>query len=61
MARKVMTLRVNDLVEDRSLFSGEGYVAHISGNEIHVRFSNGIEEVIPEDQFRRHSKRKWLV
>jgi hypothetical protein len=60
-SRKVMTLRVNDRVEDRSLFSGEGVVAYLSGNEVHVRFDNGIEEVIPEDHFRHHSNRKWLV
>lgn len=61
MARRLMTLRINDRVEDRSMFSGEGHIIYLSGNEVRVRFKNGIEETITEDQFRHHSGRKWLV
>lgn len=61
MARPVMTLRVNDRVEDRSLFSGEGRVLYISGTEARVAFDNGGEEAIDLELFRRLGTRRWKI
>jgi hypothetical protein len=61
MAKPVMTLRVHDRVEDRSLFSGAGEIVYLRGNEVFVRFDDGSEEAVDEELFVPHADRVWLI
>jgi hypothetical protein len=61
MAEPVMTLRVHDQVEDRSLFSGSGVISYLRGNEAFVRFDDGSEEAVDVELFVPHGERCWTI
>lgn len=52
---------INDEVEDRSTYSGRGYVAFLSGNDVRVRFDDGSEESIGVELFTQLDEHRWCV
>jgi hypothetical protein len=54
-------LRVNDKVEDRSMYTGTGVVVYLAGQQATVQFDCGAEETIDTDVFRYYDKRHWII
>jgi hypothetical protein len=54
-------LRLNDLVEDRSLSHHTGHIVYLRGNVAWIRFPDGSEEVVNADLFIHHDERRWII
>lgn len=61
MKRSLAYLRVNDKVEDRSMYTGTGKVVYLSGNTAIILYNNGIEETVDTDAFKYYDYRHWII
>jgi hypothetical protein len=61
MSDTLAYLRVNDIVEDRSLSHHTGHIVYLRGSEAYVRYADGSEEAVNTELFIHHDERRWII
>jgi hypothetical protein len=54
-------LRLNDTVEDRSTYSGHGWIVYFAGNYARIEYADGSEEEVSIELFRQCGWRHWVI